>query len=185
MNDIRPRNRNRETATAATLFEDLRGLGDVAQRLPPAVAHELVDVTGLQGEARLLLGGAAQRPLERRATGTDDHDRARADGVRYLDRLRAERTPGLEGLGPLLLEHHRDLWAEHVGVLELHDPASAPRLTGRTRVPVHRHDLVPPTRQGRAEEETRRARSHDHRPHSRSPLAALSVAPRLVRRPPD
>jgi DNA-binding PucR family transcriptional regulator len=36
---------NRETATAATLFEDLRGLGDVAQRLPPAVAQELVQST--------------------------------------------------------------------------------------------------------------------------------------------
>ncbi len=36
---------NRETPTAGTLFEDLRGLGDVAQRLPPAVAHELVQGT--------------------------------------------------------------------------------------------------------------------------------------------
>lgn len=36
---------NREMATAGTLFEDLRGLGDVAQRLPPAVAQELVEGT--------------------------------------------------------------------------------------------------------------------------------------------
>jgi hypothetical protein len=36
---------NAETGAAATLFDELRGLSDVAQQLPPALARELVEST--------------------------------------------------------------------------------------------------------------------------------------------
>jgi hypothetical protein len=36
---------NRETGVPVTLFDDLRGLSDIAQRLPPALARDLVEST--------------------------------------------------------------------------------------------------------------------------------------------
>jgi hypothetical protein len=47
---------NAETGAAATLFDELRGLSDVAQRLPPALARELVESTlgPLRGHGELV-----------------------------------------------------------------------------------------------------------------------------------
>jgi sugar diacid utilization regulator len=47
---------NAETGAAATLFDELRGLSDVAQQLPPALARELVESTlgPLRGHGELI-----------------------------------------------------------------------------------------------------------------------------------
>jgi hypothetical protein len=69
------------------------------------------------------------------------------------DRLGAERHPCRERCRPLFLQHLTHLRPEAVRVMELHHPAPRPRtLRRRSRVAIHRDDVVPAPGQSAAHE---------------------------------
>ena len=132
---------------------------------PTAVEDEVVDVTRAQGEAGLVVRRVAKRSLERRSTREHPQHSARSVRARRFHGPGAQVEPAGVGLGPLRLEGRRHLGPESVGVLELHDATTDPGVSVRPGVPVHRRDPVTPAGEGGAEQEPRRARSHDECPH--------------------
>jgi PucR C-terminal helix-turn-helix domain len=100
---------NAETGAPATLFDELRGLSDVAQRLPPALARELVESTlgPLRGHGELiatlhayLAHGGRQRDA---AEALHIHPNTLMQRLRRCAELGAPDVRDLRELGRLVL----------------------------------------------------------------------------------
>lgn len=117
---------NAETGAAATLFDELRGLSDVAQQLPPALARELVESTlgPLRGHGDLIATlhayvahGGRQRDA---AAALHIHPNTLLQRLRRCAELGAPDVRDLRDLGRLVLalEWDRLLAAEAAPITE-------------------------------------------------------------------
>ena len=149
---------------------------------PAAGGAHLVDVAGVQDQARLALGGRPQDPLEGRAAAAHRHQllgsvRAFRTG-RSGDRLGAGGEQVVPDLGDLRLQRLDHLRAEGVRVVELHHPAPLPRpVRARAGVPIDDGDRVTPPGQRHGGEQPRRPGPHDNDTHDPSPAPRPWTAP--------
>jgi hypothetical protein len=141
---------------------------------PAGPAGDAVDVTAADREAGLGKRRRPQRGFERDPAGAHPHGDLGAVGQRHPHHFGAVREPPAKRLGKLLLQRLRDLDAERVSVVELHDPEPGPAaVRGRPGVSLHRDYLVAPARQPGTSEQAGGACPDDGYSHGRTSFATL------------